>query len=293
MRVTEGHLGRHYQGRAGGRGPALLDIAQDHALAILQDQGLFELGVVFKGGTALRKYRAGNSGRFSTDLDLYAPDPDVAEMIFEALDNNSLDGFSFNVEVLVAGRRARLLIDTPFGVPDIDGRIDISLRPLILPAETLEPIPLPVHDRYDIELRPTPVVQMEELIAEKLARYRRASLARDLYDLSWASYQLFDEPLARRLWVLKCYLDIVDDGLGDRPIDPATLLRHRPANEFDEEAIGYLTTPIDIPAWETRVRTRYTFVANLTDDEQRWSEANRGDEWAVRQAADELRERSQ
>lgn len=32
MRITEGHLARHYQGRGGSRGPALLDIAQDHAL---------------------------------------------------------------------------------------------------------------------------------------------------------------------------------------------------------------------------------------------------------------------
>lgn len=30
MRLTEGHLARHYQGRRGGRGPSLLDIAQDH-----------------------------------------------------------------------------------------------------------------------------------------------------------------------------------------------------------------------------------------------------------------------
>ncbi len=65
--ITEGHLGRHYQGRKGGRGPALIDIAQDHALAIISEAGIFDLGVVFKGGTALRKYRAGSSGRFSTD----------------------------------------------------------------------------------------------------------------------------------------------------------------------------------------------------------------------------------
>lgn len=39
MRITEGHLARHYQGRKGGRGPALLDIAQDHALAHLHNAG--------------------------------------------------------------------------------------------------------------------------------------------------------------------------------------------------------------------------------------------------------------
>ena len=69
MRITEGHLARHYQGRRGGRGPALLDIAQDHALALLHAAGLFQRGLVFKGGTSLRKFRAGAAGRFSTDLD--------------------------------------------------------------------------------------------------------------------------------------------------------------------------------------------------------------------------------
>ncbi len=57
--ITEGHLSRHYQGRKGGRTPALIDIAQDHALALISQAGVFELGAVLKGGTALRKYRAG------------------------------------------------------------------------------------------------------------------------------------------------------------------------------------------------------------------------------------------
>ena len=60
--ITEGYLARHYQGRSGGRDPALLDVAQDYALKVLHDEGLFDLGLAFKGGTALRKYRAGNFG---------------------------------------------------------------------------------------------------------------------------------------------------------------------------------------------------------------------------------------
>lgn len=55
--ITEGYLARHYQGRRGGRDVALLDVAQDYALRLLFDAGLFELGLTFKGGTALRKYR--------------------------------------------------------------------------------------------------------------------------------------------------------------------------------------------------------------------------------------------
>ncbi len=77
-RITDGHLARHHQGIRGGRDAALLDIAQDHALHLLHNAGLFERGLVFKGGTALRKFRAGNAGRFSTDLDFAAPDEEAA-----------------------------------------------------------------------------------------------------------------------------------------------------------------------------------------------------------------------
>lgn len=84
--ITEGYLARHYQGRHGGRAPALLDVAQDYALHLLHDEGVFDLGLTFKGGTALRKYRAGNLGRFSTDLDFAAVDPEIGDVVFEILD---------------------------------------------------------------------------------------------------------------------------------------------------------------------------------------------------------------
>ena len=72
--ITEGYLVRHYQGAAGARDAALLDVAQDHLLMHLHSVGLFDQELVFKGGTALRKFRAGNLGRFSTDLDFSVPD---------------------------------------------------------------------------------------------------------------------------------------------------------------------------------------------------------------------------
>ena len=37
--ITEGHLVMHYRGRRGGRGPAILDIAQDHLLFHLAQAG--------------------------------------------------------------------------------------------------------------------------------------------------------------------------------------------------------------------------------------------------------------
>ena len=81
--ITEGYLVRHYQGRKGGRGPAIIDIAQDHLLAHLSEAGIFELGVSLKGGTAIRKFRAGNAGRFSTDLDFAGMDDAAADLLIE------------------------------------------------------------------------------------------------------------------------------------------------------------------------------------------------------------------
>jgi predicted nucleotidyltransferase component of viral defense system len=76
--ITEGFLVRHYQGAAGARDAALLDVAQDHLLSHFSTEGLFDRGLVSKGGTALGKFRAGNLGRFSTDLDFSAPDEALA-----------------------------------------------------------------------------------------------------------------------------------------------------------------------------------------------------------------------
>lgn len=103
--ITEGYLARHSQGRRGGRDVALLDVAQDYALKLLFDAGLFELGLTFKGGTALRKYRAGSTGRFSTDLDYAVEDPDLGEMVMETLDEAEPYDVAFSVEVVTPGRR--------------------------------------------------------------------------------------------------------------------------------------------------------------------------------------------
>lgn len=275
MRVTEGHLARHYQGRRGGRGPALLDIAQDHAVAHLHELGLFTAGLVFKGGTSLRKFRAGSAGRFSTDLDFYAPDDHVTVALMAALAEANIDGFRFRIPDLGGdGRRAVLEVDTPFGRPDVGARVEVSQRPLLLPPDALPLVPLPIHDRYDVTIPPTPVIAVEEAIAEKLARFRRVSLARDLYDLAWFAHHRFDPLLVRRLWVMKVYFDVVDDGRGDRPLSPGDLLREREASGFVPEDIGYLTQPVDIPAWLATVDDRYGFLRDLDADEERWAACN-------------------
>jgi predicted nucleotidyltransferase component of viral defense system len=261
----------------------LLDIAQDHALHLLHEAGLFEQGLVFKGGTALRKFRAGNAGRFSTDLDFAAPGEELALAVLQALDGVEVNGFSFAIENLGDdGRRGDLRVETPFGSPQLGAKVELARHPLSLDADLLKPILLAIHDRYDFKLPATPVGQVEEAVAEKLARYRRVSLARDLYDLQWyATVGAMNEPLVRRLWVLKVYRDIVVDGRGTKPIDPDNVLRARTAKDFRPEDIGYLTKPVKIDEWIAIVQSRFGFLAELNADERRWAECNERDRYEV------------
>lgn len=282
--ITEGHLVRHFQGRRGGRGPAIIDIAQDHVLHLLATEGLFDLGISLKGGTALRKFWAGNAGRFSTDLDFAGVDEASAELLVDVLDGARVDQFTFGVQEIDGTQRMKLTIASPFGETDVPARLDLGRRQLWLRPTLMPVLALPIHVRYEFELPVIPAARLEETIAEKLARYRRTSLARDLYDLAWAAERPFDEALVRRLLALKIWTDVIDDGLGERPFDPAEVLRERTADEFKPESIGYLTTPVDMTGWIAKVRGRFGFLAELTEDELRWSRCSKGDEWEVRQA---------
>ena len=281
--ITEGYLVRHYQGRRGGRGPAVIDIAQDHLLFHLANEGIFDLGVSLKGGTAIRKFRAGNAGRFSTDLDFAGMDDAAADLLVEVVDGATVGPFEFTLEALDGTRRMRLSIASPFGETEVPARLDLGRRALWLPTEMLPALPLPIHSRYSFELPAIPTARVEEVIAEKLARYRRGSLARDLYDLAWFASRPFDEALVRRVTALKIWSDVVDDGLGDRPWDPDEILRPRAEAEFVPEAIGYLTTPVDIAGWVRVVRQRFGFLRDLDEVETRLLRCSLADEWDVRQ----------
>ncbi len=76
-------------GRYGGRAApqAYLEFAQEHFLAWMATEGLFDGDhpLIFKGGTALRKFTFGLAGRFSTDLDFAAENVDYPEHVLDSL----------------------------------------------------------------------------------------------------------------------------------------------------------------------------------------------------------------
>lgn len=281
--ITEGHLARHYQGQRGGRGPAIIDIAQDHLLAHLADHGVFDLGVSLKGGTSIRKFLAGNQGRFSTDLDFAGLDDAGAELLLDCVDGATVGPFRFGVDPINGTLRARIRIESPLGsADDVPARLDLGRRPLWLSPERMLLLPLPIHRTYDIMLPPIPTARQEEIIAEKLARYRRQALARDLYDLAWFANRQFDEPLVRELTVLKIWGDVVEEGLGNRPFDPEDILQPRKPDDFEPEAIGHLTRPVQVEDWIELVRSRFEFLGHLDDAQRMICRCSRGEEWLVR-----------
>jgi hypothetical protein len=267
---------------------AVLDVAQDYALKFLSDQGLFDLGAVLKGGTSLRKLRAGNAGRFSTDLDFAVPDVDTGELLLDTIDGAEL----FEVRFTLTDRetlRARLVVTTPLGQPQILAKIEISPRALWLPTEAMTPIELPVHAGYEFSMPAIPVPALEESLSEKLAAWRRRRKIRDLYDLFWFGRGRLNEALVRRLLVLKVWNDVVVDALGTRPFDPAEVVADIDVRRLPPEDIGLLTQPVEPAVWLGRVRERYAFVTDLDDEEKQIAACNPGDRYAVSQFVDAVR----
>lgn len=271
---TSALVSLHGAGRNDTYGAALLDVAQDHLLWVLDQQGLFESGqLVFKGGTSLRKCRLGNAGRFSTDLDFACPDEGTVLDVCAAIDGQSVGGFEFSLGATSDDARHwdMRVEHAELGTPDVGASVEFARRPLALPPERLPFLELRVHRTYGFELPTLPVIAEAEACAEKLARYRRVALARDLYDLDQFAGRPIDETLVRRLWVLKVWGDVLDDGRGRRPLEPDDILRPRRERDFRPDSLGKLTHPIDISGWERRVRQRFAFLTGLDDDERRWA----------------------
>lgn len=162
--ITEGYLRRHTAAYGGNREIALLDVAQEYVLEHLRREGVFDEILVFKGGTALRKFVFGTEGRFSVDLDfgMRQEDPSHADLVLDLLDGASFGGVSVRLERR-KGPAAQLRLSTPLGPVIVPAAVSIRQRPPWLPPELRRPMPFEFLDRGlqpEFARGPLPVLEM-------------------------------------------------------------------------------------------------------------------------------------
>jgi predicted nucleotidyltransferase component of viral defense system len=243
-----------YQGR--GRQQAYLEFAQEHFLDWLRSEHLFEdETVVFKGGTAIRKFILGHAGRFSTDLDFAVSDPAYADHIFEGLQRGvTHEGVTFVLDDYdPEARKGTWHAETPEHGRSLPASLDFSARSMLLPPTYPDRAPIPgVHTRFmGFELAQPPVADILETVAEKLSRFRRVMLGRDVYDLAAVAGRVHDRlPLLREALCFKAYFDRVEEGRDTLPVPfagGAEFAGRDPANVIGAEDLGLLTgAPVDI-----------------------------------------------
>ena len=216
--VSINRLTASYGGRF--RDAAYVELAQEHLLHWMSTEGLIhDEHVVFKGGSALRKFVFGTRGRFSIDLDFTINDRYYGEHILTALkDGLEHEGVRFSVvgnvdmEALKASWQAEVPSQPRLGRTSFPSRLDFSTRATMVPPEARARAQIfGMEGRYlDFEPVLIPTMALVENTAEKLARFRRVIVARDVYDLSLlAEYVRPQMPLVREILLYKVYFDVV------------------------------------------------------------------------------------
>jgi len=198
-------------------------------LQLLSERGILDR-LVFKGGTCLRKMFIGSQGRFSTDLDFTAIEEHDHEDVILAMmgafeeefhgirfripDDSyyeTLDGLSWGVNPTYTHEWN--------GGGDSEIKLQISCRE----RPTLEPELKPQREQSYFGLLPfTPAevncLALPEILAEKIRACYQRNKARDIYDLGIYATRPLDQPLMRRLVVLKLWQ-------ARDTFDPARLMR--------------------------------------------------------------------
>src|SRR5438876_2478421 len=235
----------------------------------------------FKGGTCLRKMVIGSQGRFSTDLDFTS----LVEHDHETVILDMMDAFARPFHGIQFSIPGHSYYETQDGLSwgvnltythawngsgESEVRLQISSRetPTLATERWLQ------CEQSYFKLLPFAPAQitclaLPEIIAEKIRACYQRNKARDIYDLGIYANRPLDQPLIRRLVVLKLWQ-------ARDTFDPARLMRKfEHGAEFDWDDLS------DLVRRDARINREricadcvrgFRFLADLTPEE--WTLAN-------------------
>jgi predicted nucleotidyltransferase component of viral defense system len=252
------------------------EIVLTFLLQLLSERGMLAR-FAFKGGTCLRKMVIGSQGRFSTDLDFTAlEEHDHQTVILDMMDAfaqpfhgiqfsipddsyyDTQDGLSWGVNPAYTHAWN--------GSGESEVRLQISRRQTPTLATERRP---QCEQSYFRQLPFAPAeitcLALPEVIAEKIRACYQRNKARDIYDLGTFATRPLDQPLIRRLVVLKLWQ-------ARDTFDPALLMRKfEDGRAFDWDDLGQLvrrSVVVDREKITADCIRGYRFLLDLTEEER-------------------------
>src|SRR5207244_2122532 len=244
-------------------------------LQLLSERGILDR-LAFKGGTCLRKMFLGNQGRFSTDLDFTGTEDHDHEDVILAMMEAFEQPFH-GIQFAIAGEDYYETQDgLSWGVnPTYSHDWNQGGSEIKLQISRRETPTLPTERRAQVEqsyFRFLPFVPaeitclaFEEILAEKIRACYQRNKARDIYDLGMSTTRPLNQPLIRRLVVLKLWQ-------ARDAFDPARLMRKfEDGRDFDWDDLSQLlrrTIVVDRNRITAGCVRGFGFLAELTEDER-------------------------
>lgn len=252
------------------------EVVLTYLLQLLSERGMLDR-FAFKGGTCIRKMVIGSQGRFSTDLDFTAlEEHDHETVILDMMDAfaqpfhgiqfsipddsyyETQDGLSWGVNPAYTHAWN--------GSGESEVRLQISRRETPTLATERRP---QCEQSYFRQLPFAPAgitcLALPEIIAEKIRACYQRNKARDIYDLGTFATRPLDQPLIRRLVVLKLWQ-------ARDTFDPALLMRKfENGRAFDWDDLGQLvrrTLVVDREKITADCIRGYRFLVELTEEER-------------------------
>jgi len=251
------------------------DVILTYLLQLMAEHGILDK-LAFKGGTCLRKTVIGSHGRFSTDLDftgLEEHDHEDVILAMMAAFEEPFHGIQFSIpdgayyetqDRLSWGANPVYVHDWNTG-GESEVKLQISRRetPTLPPERRAQ-----CDQRYFPHLPFAPVdiacLALPEIIAEKIRACYQRNKARDIYDLGMFAVRPLNQPLIRRLVVLKLWQ-------ASDTFDPAALIgKFADGTAFDWDDLGQLvrrTIVIDPARITTDCIKGFAFLADMSPEE--------------------------